>query len=652
LLAAYEAYLAHPDAADASDRDAVRYHLAQLLAETGDVEAALAHLIALTESATSPELAAWAGALLVDELVLQWSVVDVEARLQGARRLKEQLTRLQSLPLWRHEAARPLRELAPRLDAGIRWREGVIHRDRGRNARRPDERSAAFLACADAFLALHADYGANHDKADTLLWNAATCLNAGLQPMAAVAQFERLLELYPDSYHARESTIYVAGILTVQARYARAVEWYERFAARFPKDSDAPTALAIAIELRAALGPKDALEADLSAYESLYKRKDPKRAARILWSGYALLATDDRSRRAYAERYLKIYGHRGGRGREVIAEVALADAIRSQTCPLKQTESGLCVAAASGKEVSLRFTDSPVVGRHQLPTRELHRRRNADAEASLRGFRRALIILENTRIDVPPDDTRQLRDLAYASARAWLALADALFETLLDGSNPALASGPPPKKPDPRSSPWSSYSRPLRGHEAASIAVEARLSALAGVRGPLAEVIDRLERAYASLEEHHVGTPSAAIASARRGQLSEWLMDHVLLGETSPSRPCESTGHRSRRCTTTKERYDALRGASRDAYARCVAQMRHGAVADETAELCLRKLAILDPTNPAHLPEMFGTSGPYDAEEPAALADRAGVVTDYETACSATEHATATADASDPGTAG
>ncbi|MCA9662270.1 MAG: hypothetical protein KC486_28280, partial [Myxococcales bacterium] len=125
----------------------------------------------------------------------------------------------------------------------------------------------------------------------------------------------------------------------------------------------------------------------------------------------------------------------------------------------------------------------------------------------------------------------------------------------------------------------------------------------------------------------------------------EWLMDRVLIGETSPSRPREYTGHRYNQCTATKGRYDALRGASRDAYARCVAQVRHGAVPDETAELCLRRLAILDPMNPAQLPEMFGTSGPYDAEEPAALADRAGVVTDYEAACLAAEPATPTTDA-------
>ena len=41
LIVAYEAYLAHPDAVDAGDRQAFRYHLARLLAETGDVEVAL-----------------------------------------------------------------------------------------------------------------------------------------------------------------------------------------------------------------------------------------------------------------------------------------------------------------------------------------------------------------------------------------------------------------------------------------------------------------------------------------------------------------------------------------------------------------------------------------------------------------------------------
>ncbi|MEZ4380964.1 MAG: hypothetical protein R3A79_06425 [Nannocystaceae bacterium] len=168
---------------------------------------------------------------------------------------------------------------------------------------------------------------------------------------------------------------------------------------------------------------------------------------------------------------------------------------------------------------------------------------------------------------------------------------------------------------------------------------------IAGVGDPLAEVIDRLDRAYASLEERHVGTPAAATASARRGQLREWLMDHVLAGETSPRRPCEHRGRRRSLCTTTKGRYDALHAASRDAYARCVAQMRDGAVPEETAALCLRRLVILDPTSPARLPELFGTAGPYDAEEPAALADRAGVVTDYEAACSAAQPATPTTDA-------
>ena len=632
LIAAYETYLAHPDAAAASDRDALRYHLARLLADTGAVEASIAHLVALTETATSPELAAWAGALLLDELVMQWTqAADFEASVKSSRRLTEQLARLQSLPLWRHDAARPLREMAPRLDAGIRWREGAAHLERGRNARSPGDSSEAFLACAETFLALHADYAAGHDKADTLLWNAATCLEASLDPIAAAAQYERLLELYPDSEHAKEATYYVAELLMAQVRFGLAAVWYERFAARFAKDHRTPHALANAIELRAALGPPDALQADLTAYEALYRRRDPKRAAQIFWSGYSLLTTDDRSRRDYAERYLKVYGHRGGRGREIIALVVIADAAWSNTCPLEQAEAGLCVAVSDGKEVSLRFTDSPLVGRHQLHTRKLRRRLDADARASLEGFRRALFLLDNQRIDVPPDDAAQLRDFNYATARAWIALADALFETLIDASNPAL-TGRSPKTPDPRTQPWLSYTYRLRGHEAASFPDDERLSALADLRGPLADALDQLDRAYASLEEHHVATPAAATASARRGQLREWLMDHVLLGETSPARPCESQGHGHDQCTTAKERYDDLRGSARDAYVRCVAQVPHGAVPEDTAELCLRKLAILDPTNPAHLPEFIGSLDPYDPGEPAALADRAGVITDYETA--------------------
>ena len=69
----------------------------------------------------------------------------------------------------------------------------------------------------------------------------------------------------------------------------------------------------------------------MAKYESLYKKKDVSKAAKIFWSQHDLLDSEG-SKRAHAEDYLKTYGTKGGIDRAVVAEAVIAQNDWRKSC--------------------------------------------------------------------------------------------------------------------------------------------------------------------------------------------------------------------------------------------------------------------------------------------------------------------------------
>ncbi|MCB9749006.1 MAG: hypothetical protein H6713_03250 [Myxococcales bacterium] len=628
LIDAYAAYLEHPGAAQAPDRAAARYHLAQLLIETGDDEAARPHLERLI-AGDDPERAAWAALLLIDARVLELTASDatLEHSLAAGAAIRRELARLESLPLWRHEAAAPLRERAPTLVAGIRWREAMALLERGRSAGDPTGASRAFRECGAAFVSLHEDSASGHPMADTLLWSAASCFDAGGDAESALAQRLRLVERYPLSEHVERTTLYIAESLRALARFERAAAWYERYAARYPRHEEAADALRVAMWVRGELGQTRELRAALEMYERYYARRDPQRAAAAVWAAYPQLTDGPDAREAYLEGFLKRYGSRGGRGRTIIASAALARALWSKTCLLKQdvvdAGAGLCAAPQPGGSVALDDAGAGRARRHEARALDVRRRGGADLAGAIRLAQRVVVDAARGRVDVAPEDVAQQRALADAVTGAWLLLADARFEMLLEGAHEASREGAH-ERDDPRARPWFVPGYTLTGHRIATLERDASLATEAGLASALAEAVHELDRAYASIERDEHGTTATAIACVRRAQLREWLAERTLTREGA----CEGRG-RDRRCASATPRFDALRGRARETYARCLGDARTRFASPEAAAVAAARLTALGGHHPAQLRELTGWT---PAEDAAPSLERVGVITDYEAA--------------------
>ncbi len=617
LVSVYRAYLERPDAARALDRAAARYHLAQLLLETGETDEGIALLERVTESDPDLERAAWAAALLLDELVVRWTARDntpARAVATGAT-LREQLTRLRALPLWRHDAAAPLREREPLLRAGVRWREAMARHEEARVERHPALAARGYLDCAEAFIALFNDFE-DHDRADTLLWNAARCYEAGGLVVAAIKTRARLVTAFPESEHVERATLDNAESYLSLTRFEQAAGWYEDYARRYAKRLEARAALERVIWIRSELGSSDALLEAIELYERYYARRDPARAAAVRWRGYATLRDDD-ARRAYAEAYLKRYARKGGPSRFVVVSAALAKLLWDQTCRARHPEAGLCVDRDRGDYLRFPVADPKHVENHVLKQLLPQRPASAQRTRAIELARVSIVHHERHESSDELYQQDQVYELRAALADAQLLLADAYFEHLVE------TSARPGRVGDPRARPWAANSsRPITLHERAVIPREARISWVAKLQGPRADALDRLDRAYASIDRDRRMTPASATACIRRGQLREWVIDSMF------ERPGVCAGPRPRVCSVEKQRYFALRDNAREHYRRCVTETPMlGAspeLFDYAADRHLRLRGDLALFQDEIIPDTRWLA------EPAPV--RAGVITDYETA--------------------
>ncbi len=612
LITTYQAYLEHPDAAAAPDRAAARYHLAKLLIETDNTDDAITQLERVTESDPDLQRAAWAATLLIDELILRWTDEKntLERSLETGEALREQLTRLSALPLWRHDAAEPLRERELWLHAGVRWREAMALQEQGRNARHPLLAAPSYLACGHAFVAIFNDYP-EHDRADTLLWNAANCLEAGGYVGAALKTRSRLVAGFPDSVHTERATLYIAESHLLLTRFEQAARWFGRYARRYPGRQDSVEALERVIWIRSAIGPKNALRSAIADYERYYLRRDPRRAGAVSWRGYSPLTDDDEQRRAYAEAYLKRFVRKGGLSRYVVVSATLAKLLWDRTCRASKPEAGLCVDR--GRISGIRSTEARKL---PVPSRLTARRRVDDELAKAIALARAAIIShEHHERTYTQEDRHPNDELRAALAGSQLILADARFERLIETT---AGRG---EDDDPRVRPWrTSALHELRSHERAEIPRDKRLSWVAGIRGEQADAVDELDRAYASIEGDGPSRASAT-ACVRRAQLREWLFRRF-------ERPVACGQGDSRECKAGYRFHAALRASAREAYRRCVMDTpRWGASAELLAFASERHLR-LGGGYVTRVDEMVPETRWVADPEPV----RAGVITDYETA--------------------
>ena len=403
MLDAFDRFEQHVDVAAEYPREAPRilYRRAFLMLRRNRFESARPLLERLIQEHDGTRWAAWGALLLVDRLVVQWQAslkTGTDAKVRDD--LEMWAERLLTMKLYKHREAARLRELLLTLLAGLSWRKAEDLQDQER-----------FEECGEQFVAIFNRYE-DHDRADTLLYNAARCFDAAYRVDSATKVRHALLARFPDSMHARETLHDLAQIYEALANYERSAERYEQFAQRYRKDEDTPAALERAYLIRKALDQPARARENLERYEVLFSRRDVKRAAAAFWDQIELL-DDPNDVEAHARAYIERYGSKGGLDRRAIAHATLGRELWRKSC-LRPNKDGSCVTIVHAS------SDAPsdgMCGERRLAKVRVGRRRAARAEEARRELARAVKLAERAmERSLEPQRERALLD-ALAMAR-------------------------------------------------------------------------------------------------------------------------------------------------------------------------------------------------------------------------------------------
>ena len=327
MLGSYDIYQKYVKKKEDKELPKIQYHRAKIMMSHNKFADAKPIVIELVNKFDGTIYAAWAGAMLIDMLTIAWSDQKntPEQTIEASNELEKWAIDIQEKKLWKHKESESVRTAVPTLLAGIRWKKAEAYQEIGRQGDRE-----GFVKCGQEYADIYNDYE-EHDRADTLLFNAARCFEAAYLVGNAVKARNALLKTFPDSQHYQQTLRELGENYQAIAFYSNAADRFEQYAAKYKKDEYAATALQNAYLFRLGLGDEDKAEENLGLYEGLYKRKDPKTAAKIFWSKHELLDSDDK-KMSHAKAYIKTYGNKGGVDRRVVAEAAIGQILWRRSC--------------------------------------------------------------------------------------------------------------------------------------------------------------------------------------------------------------------------------------------------------------------------------------------------------------------------------
>jgi TolA-binding protein len=452
MLMAYDLYAKYVKSKDDPELPKIMYHRAKLMMVHNRFKEARPLTEEIVTKFDGSIYAAWCSEMLLDILTINWTSKDntPEQTIKASDDLETWSKKLMGMKVYKHEEADELRKAIPTLLAGIGWKKGMAYLDAGR-AGDPD----GYRMCAEQFIAIHNEYGETHDKADTLIWNAAQCYEAAFLLGQAVRFRRILLEKYPTSTHAKPTLQYLGGNYQAIAMYDKAAERYEEYADKYIKESDAPTALQNAYLFRLGLGQMDKADANINKYEGLYKKSNPEKAALIYWSRQDILKTDE-ERLKHATEYLKLYGKNGGADRRMVAEATIGQILWRQSCEkgllydsCMSVQRKVAVAgerarqrAAELKRKAKKAQEKKDSGKKKVeipkycgnPTQgvvTVYPRNKKRADEAQKYFDTVIKTARSSKISIPEDDRRRAEDFRNAVAMAQVYAADRSYEEYL-----------------------------------------------------------------------------------------------------------------------------------------------------------------------------------------------------------------------------
>ncbi len=328
MLEAYKIYKKFVKDPKDKELPKIAYHEVKLMMIHNKFDEAKPLLMEMVTKFDGSIYAAWCSEMLLDLLTIKWVAKGntPEQTLKAGEELETWANKMKKMKVWDHPEAEQLKEAIPRLLAGIRWKKGMAYLEEGRNGD-----IKGYERCAETFLEIYNDYGDGHEKADTLIWNATLCYEAAFLVGQAVRFRKILLQKFPDSEHYQKTLDYLGDNYQGIAMYEKAAERLEAYAEKYKKDEKSPAKLQNAYLFRLGLGQEAQAEENLGKFESIYKKKNPQKAAKIFWSKVDTLKTDD-ERMSHAKAYLKTYAKKGGTDRRIVAEASIGQILWRQSC--------------------------------------------------------------------------------------------------------------------------------------------------------------------------------------------------------------------------------------------------------------------------------------------------------------------------------
>jgi hypothetical protein len=448
MLKAYDIYQKYVKKKDDAELPKIQYHRAKLMMEHNKFEEAKPVTIDLIEKHDGTVYAAWAAAMLIDLLTIKWSDKDnnPEQTIAASEELEKWALAIQKKKVFDHKESEALRTQVPTLLAGIRWKKAEAYQEQGKAGDRE-----GFVRCGEEYAAIYNDYE-THDRADTLLFNAARCFEAAYLLGNAVKTRRALLDTFPDSQHYQQTLREIGENYQAIAYYAEAADRFEQYASKFQKDDFSADALRNAYLFRLGLGDEEKAQANLVKYEDLYKRKDPKTAAKIFWSKHSLLDTDEK-RMQHARAYIKTYGGKGGSDRQAVAEAAIGQILWRQSCD-KELLYDSCLTikrskATAGEETRKKADKLRKKGKKGKQKDEIPKycgsatqgiitvhKRDAKLASEAQGHFASVVRLASKKADIPADDNERAEAYKNALGMAMVYKADQKYEEYLRISIP------------------------------------------------------------------------------------------------------------------------------------------------------------------------------------------------------------------------
>jgi TolA-binding protein len=612
MLKAYDIYQKYVKKKDDAELPKIQYHRAKLMMEHNKFDEAKPVAINLIEKHDGTVYAAWAAAMLIDLLTIKWSDKDntPEQTIKTSEELEKWAIAIQKKKLFTHKEAEAVAKQVPTLLAGIRWKKAEAYQEQGKQGDRE-----GFVKCGEEYAAIYNDYE-THDRADTLLFNAARCFEAAYLVGNAVKTRKALLDTFPESQHYQQTLREIGENYQAIAYYGDAAERFEQYAAKYTKDEFASDALRNAYLFRLGLGEEEKAQADLNKYEDLYKRKDPKTAAKIFWSKHALLDTDEK-RLQHARAYIKTYGGKGGSDRQAVAEAAIGQILWRQSCE-KELLYDSCLTvkrskATAGEETRKKAEGLRKKGKKGKQKEEIPKycgsatqgiitvhKRDSKLASEAQGHFAATLRLASKKADIPADDNERAESYKNAVGMAMVYKADQKYEEYLRINIPGELEFYVEEWKKGQGVP--KWDREYKEQLAKKEDSEKRFKAFYDSKSKLG---DELAKSYADVKTS--GSPYWVLAAAARSAvLSQNFADQLYRAEVPGSIKTEDMYFAY--CDALATFAEAAEKRAVDAFTYCLQKSTEFQFFNQFSRMCEEELQQREPNTYPATNEMFGES--------------------------------------------